>query len=70
MSEENKPVNQIASSGRDSKQVAGNNKETNGNIFIGIFLVVVLSFGALAWAVTVGLNQGGQTPQTEKKGTK
>jgi|GEM_PF-6595284 len=60
-------VNQTAIGGNNIKQVGGNNKETNGNIFIGIFFVIILALGGLAFALTIGFNQGGQTPKTEQK---
>jgi hypothetical protein len=67
MLEENKNIQQTAISGRDSKQTAGDNKETNGNLFIGIFFFLVIAFGGLVWALNIGLNQGGQTPKIESK---
>lgn len=63
MTDKDKTVQQIALSGRDSKQVGGNNNESNRNLFIGIFFSIVLVLGGLAWAFTIGINQGGQAPQ-------
>jgi|688.fasta_scaffold438008_3 hypothetical protein len=70
MAKKDKSVKQKAESRGNLKQVAGDNHETtttNANIFVGIFFVLVLALGGIAWAVTIGLNHGGQTPQVEQK---
>lgn len=70
MAEKGKSVKQKAESRGNLKQVAGDNHETtttNANIFVGIFFVLILALGGIVWALTVGLNQGGQTPQVEQK---
>ncbi|NJN90888.1 MAG: hypothetical protein HC878_11280 [Leptolyngbyaceae cyanobacterium SL_5_14] len=67
MSDKDKNIRQTAVSGRDSKQVGGNNRETNHNIFIGIFFLIVIALGGLAWALTIGLNQGGQRTENEQR---
>jgi hypothetical protein len=69
MKNEDKTVKQTALGGGNIKQAGRDITEKNGNqnFFIGIFFVVILAFGGLAWALTVGINHGGQTPQTEHK---
>lgn len=69
MKEEDKIVKQTALGGGHIKQAGRDIRENNGNhnFFIGIFFVVILAFGGLAWALTAGINHGGQTPQTEHK---
>lgn len=69
MEKNERPVEQTAIARGNVKQVAGDNHETtttNANIFIGIFIVLAIALGGLAWAFTAGLNQGGQAPQTEQ----
>jgi hypothetical protein len=58
---------QKAVAGRDSKIIGGDNSEKNGNWFVGIFFFAILALGGLAWAFTIGQNQGGQTPRAEHK---
>jgi len=65
MADKDKTVQQVAVSGRDSKQVGGNNNETNRNLFVGVFFFIVLALGGVAWAFTAGVNQGGQAPQID-----
>ncbi|WP_055073925.1 hypothetical protein [Pseudanabaena sp. 'Roaring Creek'] len=66
MADTDKNVNQTATSGRDTKQVAGNNKETQ-KIFIGVFFLFIIALGGLSWTFAIGLNRGGQSSQVEQK---
>jgi hypothetical protein len=67
MTDENRSIKQTAKSGGNITQAGRDITQGNVNIVIGIFFVVVLALAGIAWAVNVGLNQGGQTPQTENK---
>ena len=66
MSDKGKKVNQKAFSGRDIKQVAGDNQETNHNLFIGIFFFVILALGGLAWTLTIGVDKGDKDTQAKQ----
>lgn len=44
--------------GRDSTN------RSSVNFVIPLFFISILALGGLAWALAVGLNQGGQTPQS------
>jgi uncharacterized iron-regulated membrane protein len=66
----NKPQNQKAIAGRDAHIVGGDytNTSTNTiNLWVPLLLIGILAFGGLSWALVVGNNQGGQTPQVEQQ---
>ena len=63
-------MQQMAMSGGNSTQAGRDINEvntTNTHVFIGIFLIVILALGGLAWAVTVGFNQGGQNSENNQE---
>ncbi|MHC5762684.1 hypothetical protein [Nostoc sp.] len=56
-------VNQKASNSRNVTLVGGNYSNTV-NINILLLLIGVIALGGLAWALVIGLNEGGQSPQS------
>jgi hypothetical protein len=52
-----------AKAGRNAN-LTGRDNINNTNIYIPLFIIGIVALGGLAWALTVGLNNHGQNPQS------
>ncbi|WP_156829922.1 hypothetical protein [Methylovulum miyakonense] len=49
MTDNDNKIRQTAISGRDSKQVGHDNKETNIKLYISVFFISIIIFSILIW---------------------
>lgn len=57
-------VHQNAKNSNGNITQVGRDYKNTSNIFIPVFLIGILALGGLAWALTVGVNNHGQNPQS------
>ncbi|KAB8332528.1 hypothetical protein SD80_018210 [Scytonema tolypothrichoides VB-61278] len=61
---DNYQATQNANNANGNVEMVGRDKSSSTNIFIPLFFISILALGGLAWALTVGVNNHGQNPQS------
>ncbi|MEO1396032.1 MAG: hypothetical protein AAFV90_24305 [Cyanobacteria bacterium J06634_5] len=71
MSKDKGRISQVAEGRGKIQQTAGDHTENktttiNANVFVGIFLIIVLALAGITWFSSIGKNENNQIPASQE----